>query len=116
MDNAIIKIFDKLDSFIRQRPGIDYADYGGSIAAYRSDCRHAAKYRKPALENLKRLYEQADKLDITTLLEATKGDRLSLVLEASGSYRWEYTAGQYYPTEYREAAYRVTSRILNLLK
>jgi hypothetical protein len=102
-------VSNALLSFVNQRPGFDFANYGrDGVKYYRADMREATNDRADFLE----LYSfAAAKLgtDIqgAILSELDKGGRLCLVC---GSI--EYHTGQYFPTEYRAAACRLMANIL----
>lgn len=91
---AIIDLLYKLNA---TRPGLEFANYG-DLTAYRQDQRRVAKQKREVLELL-RFVERADSITGEALAATlSRGRRLSLKGESL-----EYTAGQYYPTEYRAA-------------
>lgn len=106
-------IIDALDAWIRQRPGLEYANYGDR-ASYQSECRGIARDLREARTLL---YTVARRQSITApmLREAFRAfsGRLSWTwsqLEQKG--RLSYVTGQYWPTEYRKAAAAVLASAL----
>ena len=98
-------ILQALRAFVQKRPGFDPANYGFDAAgrsAYRSDSRRATRDMNHALDLL-RAIEWRDRIDAQDILDAARGGRLDLVRCADGSYRVDYTTGQYWCTEYRAA-------------
>ena len=102
-----VAIFDAFERFIAQRSGIDARDYASSwrdtdgIRALRADQRTIAKDGKRgriALAQAKLL-----PFDAQAMADALKHS-FSGRLEMHGVNELYYTAGQYFPTEYRKAA------------
>ena len=100
------QILDALWTWIRQRPGLDYGNYGDPVS-YRQELRSI----------------QRDLHDARTLLRAVElsGITTEALLEAfraySGRMEWkedhlEYTTGQYWPTEYRRVVCAITAQAL----
>lgn len=106
------QICDMLDAWIRQRPGLEFGNYG-DVSAYRAELRSITR----------------DLRDARTLLSAVRGrdsitadmlragfraysGRLSLADDAKGRAVLSYCTGQYWPTEYRRAACAVLSSVL----
>jgi hypothetical protein len=87
--------------FIRQRPGFDPNNYGDA-ASYRADVRRAGRDLREAGELLR-----AVSLRRSCAIPENKGQRLSWTGKG-----WEYTAGQYFPTEYRAAACQLLASAL----
>ena len=100
-------ILANLASFIRQRPGLDFANYG-DVSAYRSEMRAITRQRHHAEEPL-----------------AAVGWRQSITAENlkegfrafSGRLTWDgrrldYCTGQYFPTEYRNAVCAVLVSVM----
>lgn len=92
------QIIAALDRWIRQRPGLQFGNYG-NVSAYRSEMRSITKDRHEA-ETLLRYVERSQ---IT-------GEQLAGAFRHgfSGRLSWDgakldYTTGQYWPTEYRRA-------------
>lgn len=109
-------ILTLLDHWIRQRPGLEYGNYGDPVA-YRAEIRGIGKDLQHA-RTLLRAVElsgiSADEL-IAAFPRAYSG-RLSLVERKmkDGSTGWalDYCTGQYWPTEYRRAACAVLASAL----
>ena len=107
-------ILHALRAFVQQRPGFDPANYGFDAAgrsAYRSDSRRATRDMNHALDLL-RAIEWRDRIDAEHILDAARGGRLQLLRLADGSYRVDYTAGQYWCTEYRAAVCALAVSVL----
>lgn len=102
-------ILTALSSWISQRPGLDFANYG-DVPAYRADLRQITKDRHDA-ERLLNFVALRESITAEMLLAAFPrgySGRLS-ISEATNkrgevSARLEYCTGQYWPTEYRKAA------------
>ena len=96
-------IIDSLYRWIKQRPGLEFCNYG-SMPAYRSEMRDITKDLHHAREMLayvsRRPSITADDL-IESTFRAYSG-RLSIT-EGIERAEVEYCAGQYWPTEYRRA-------------
>lgn len=93
---------DQLDAFVASRPGFDPANYS-DWASYRADRRIVERARSDYRELRAELRHVLtdDKLE-----DAARGGRLSF-----GPDGVDYTAGQYYCTEYRSAACRLLASI-----
>ena len=94
-----------LRAFVAQRPGFDYRNYG-TVSAYRADQRRAMNDKADALALINAFPDEAARGFLTDVLKgrlSLEGDQL------------EYTAGQYYPTEYRAAVCRAVSDALRAL-
>lgn len=105
------QIIALLDAWIRQRPGLDYGNYGDPVA-YRAEVRSIGK----DLQHARTLLRQVELSGITAdeLAEAFKrafSGRLSLI-EHKGRPALDYCTGQYWPTEYRRAACAVLASAL----
>lgn len=103
-----------LVAFAAQNPGLDYRNYG-SASSYRSDSRSITA----ALKRFTEALEECDQLGVTdadVIAEAPHAfsGRLEWA-QANRSVdengvrfpavsRWDYCTGQYFPTEYRNAA------------
>ena len=99
------EIKSALRAFVAQRPGFDYRNYG-TVSAYRADQKRAMRDKADALALISAFPDEAARGFLT---DALKG-RLSL----EGDHL-EYTAGQYYCTEYRAAVCRAVSDALRAL-
>lgn len=95
-----------LSTWIKQRPGLEYGNYGDPVA-YRAELRGIAR----------------DLYDARTLLRHVEfsgitADGLKAAFRAySGRLQWDgkqlsYCTGQYWPTEYRKAAAAVCAAAL----
>jgi hypothetical protein len=105
------KIIEALDAFVRQRPGLEFANYG-DVSAYRSEMRSITK----DLHHYRTLRRQVELSGITAeqLLAAFRAysGRLSITETDDGKVRLNYCTGQYFPTEYRRAACAVMASAL----
>ena len=100
-------ILAALSAFIRQRPGLEFANYG-DVSAYRSELRSITKDRHHAEELLAAVSWRSG-IDAAALREAFRA--------FSGRLSWDgrrldYCTGQYFPTEYRRAVCAVLSSAL----
>ncbi|RJQ46849.1 MAG: hypothetical protein C4534_02045 [Gaiellales bacterium] len=101
------------DRWIRRRPGLDWRDKAG-IAAYNSEVRAIGKQRIRALKALQDFARPWNEYSPELLIEASQraySGRLSF--DHKGQI--EYTAGQYWPTEYRQAAAAVLELYCSLV-
>lgn len=96
-----------LHAWIRQRPGLEFGNYG-DLSRYRAECRDIARDLRHARELLR--YVELSGITAEQLREAFRAysGRLSLV-ERNGRWGLDYVTGQYWPTEYRRAACAVLS-------
>ena len=108
-DNLKTAICDALATFIRSRPGFEYANYGDA-ASYRADVRRAARQKRDA-ETMLAAVRWRDSITGADLIEAARGERLTIEQTARG-IRIDYCTGQYYPTEYRAGVCRVLATAL----
>lgn len=99
-----------LRAFILQRPRFEPANYGGCASAYRADYRRCLADRDDALEMLAHVTRATD----SAMMAASIADALR-----SGRMEWndtaqafDYCTGQYFPTEYRNAACQLLARAL----
>ena len=103
------KILAALSAWIRQRPQLDYANYGDPTA-YRSESRDITRDLHHARELLAYVGRR-DSITADNLIDAARSaysGRLTLNKTATG-YEIDYCTGQYWPTEYRRAACAVLS-------
>lgn len=99
-------ILAALDRWIRQRPGLDFRNYG-DVRAYRAELRSIARDLRDARTLLTRVkWMDPDSINWSEAFRAYSG-RLSW----DGS-KLDYCTGQYWPTEYRKAACAVLSSII----
>ena len=96
-----------LRAFVAQRPGLDYRNYN-TASAYRADQKRTMRDKADALALISAYPDDADPRFLVGVLSS--GNRLSL----EGG-QLEYTAGQYYCTEYRAAVCRAVSDALRAL-
>ena len=98
-------LIETLDRWIRQRPGLEFCNYG-DWAAYRSEMRSITKDRHHA-EALLRYVALRDSITAEMILEASKhsfSGRLTITPSDDGEkFSIDYCTGQYWPTEYRRA-------------
>jgi hypothetical protein len=106
-------IMAALDGWIRQRPGLEYANYGDR-ASYQSECRSIARDGREARLLLRAVTwrESITGLMLREAFRAFSG-RLSWTWDpATRRGKLEYCTGQYWPTEYRKAAAAVLASAL----
>jgi hypothetical protein len=108
-------ILDTLRKFARQRPGLDFGNYG-DVSAYRSELRAITRDLAHA-QTLLKAVEWQDGIDANDLIGAALGafsGRLSIRLGEAypGGVMIDYCAGQYFPTEYRKAVCAVLASAL----
>lgn len=101
------RILSALSAFIRQRPGLEYANYGDPTA-YRSEMRSITRDRHQA-ETLLAAVSWRSSITAEKLKEAFRA--------YSGRLTWDggkldYCTGQYFPTEYRRAVCAVLAQAL----
>ena len=103
-------ILSSLKTFVNQRPGLSFADYG-DVALYRRDYGKNCQQPKQDFEVLVRAVELRDSLFAGDIREGFKrafGGRLSLLDDET----LDYTPGQHGALEYRRAACSVLSAVL----
>ena len=98
-----------LDAWIRQRPGLDYGNYG-DWSAYRSEMRSIGKDLQHARAMLNYVAWH-DSITAEMILSAAQSGRLSIKVEGD-KVRVDYCTGQYWPTEYRPAVCRLLSTVI----
>lgn len=96
-------LYQAIESWIRQRPGLDPRNYI-SDTAYRADSRRITR----------QLHDAQELLRACLLHDISEAD---LAAEMTHRLTWngltlDYTVGQYWPTEYRAAACRALSGAL----
>lgn len=94
-------IISNLNTWIRQRPGLEYGNYG-DIRAYRSELRGITKDYQDARQLLAfiAMCDSITASDIIKASESAFAGRLS-INPVTGKIT--YVTGQYWPTEYRAA-------------
>lgn len=98
------QIITLLYAWIKQRPGLEFGNYG-EVKSYRAEMRSIMKDGREA-RTLLRAIELRQSITAERLVRAFKdaySGRLSLVVDKKGA-RLDYVTGQYWPTEYRRAA------------
>ena len=100
------QLITALAQWIKQRPGLEYGNYGDPTS-YRAELRGIAKDKRDA-EQLVRAVE---------LSSITAEEFLKAFDAFSGRLQWtdkglDYCTGQYWPTEYRRAAAAVCASAL----
>lgn len=98
------QIIAALYAWIRQRPQLEYCNYG-CPTAYRSESRDITRDLHHARELLAYIARR-DSIKAEDLIKASQraySGRLTLQKTATG-YEIDYCTGQYWPTEYRRAA------------
>ena len=112
MEKRKEKILTGIRAFARQRPGLEFGNYG-SAPAYRAESRAILRDLHDA-ETLLSAVAWRDSITADDLLTASKhaySGRLTIT-EADGSFRLNYCTGQYFPTEYRRAVCAVLASAL----
>ncbi len=102
-------ILAALDAFIRQRPGLEFGNYG-DVSSYRSEVRSIGK----DLQHARALINYVawhDSITADMILNAAQSGRLSIVVDGN-KVRVDYCTGQYWPTEYRPAVCRLLSSVI----
>ncbi len=102
-------IVTALDAFIRQRPGLEFGNYG-DVSSYRSEVRSIGKDLQHA-RALLRYVEWHDSITAEMILDCARSGRLSIVVDGN-KVRVDYCTGQYWPTEYRPAVCRLLSTVI----
>lgn len=97
-------ILTALDAFIRQRPGLDYRNYGDP-SAYRAEVRSIGRDLQDARALLRAVELRP------SITAAMLKDAFSRRLSWDGT-RLDYKVGQYWPTEYRRAVSDVLASAL----
>jgi hypothetical protein len=113
-------ICDALARWVKQRPGLEFGNYG-DIAAYRSEQRSIARDKREA-ETLLAAVRWRDGITADMLKKAAESafsGRLSIKCvtvwpgkDATPRYNIDYCTGQYWPTEYRRAVCAVLASAL----
>lgn len=102
-DTLKADILAALRKFARQRPGLEYGNYGDPVA-YRAELRGITRDLKEA-ENLLRKIELTPSItgrDLITASRLSFSGRLKIT-ETPDGVTIDYCTGQYFPTEYRRA-------------
>lgn len=106
-------ILTALDAFIRQRPGLEFGNYG-SLSGYRAELRSITKDLHHA-RDLLAYVACRDSIPADRILNAARhsfSGRLSIVATDTGAVRIDYCTGQYWPTEYRRAVCALLASVI----
>jgi uncharacterized protein (DUF1330 family) len=109
-DAEVLIVFDLLAKWIKQRPGLDFANYG-DMKSFSAEARTIQQQKRRAESAL--LQAKNFEPNGAALLDALRSGfsgRLDVRREDSGALSLEYCTGQYWPTEYRIAAAVVLER------
>ena len=99
-----------LRAFILQRPRFEPANYGGCASAYRADYARCLADRNDGLALLAHVSRASDATAMErSIADALHGSRLEW---NDGAQSLDYCTGQYFPTEYRNAACQLLARAL----
>lgn len=102
-------IIAALHAFIRQRPGLEYGNYGDA-AAYRAEMRGITRDLNHA-RLLLRHVELSHGITGRDMLRTAAHSRLT-IRNADSGVTVDYITGQYFPTEYRRAVARLCAELL----
>lgn len=104
------KMLDGLTDFVAQRPGLEPGNYS-TATDYRREARAISKYLAPCLFLINKAYADDEIMaeGIAEMARRTFSGRLEWDDNAG---RWDYTTGQYFPTEYRLAAWSLLKALL----
>lgn len=106
------EILAALRKFARQRPGLEFGNYG-DVAAYRAESRDITRDLSHALALLRRV-ELCPSITAQNIIDAAKhaySGRLSIEVTPL-RVKVNYCTGQYFPTEYRRAVCAVAASVL----
>lgn len=108
-DTLKTSIVEALHRFIRQRPGLEYGNYGDP-QAYRSELRRITR----DLNHARTLLRHVELSGVTgsNLVDAASTTRLNIQQVDGEGVRIHYTTGQYFPVEYRAAVARLCASAL----
>jgi hypothetical protein len=100
-----------LRKFVSQRPGLNPADYADA-SSYRADSRLCTRQLNDALTLLPQI-EMRTNISAEAIASRLQPEsRLSIETLPSGALRLDYTAGQYWPMEFRAAVCRLCADLL----
>lgn len=105
-------VLDMLDRFVRSRPGFDPHNYTDQ-ASLRADMRTAERDRRDCLAIINGAFRYGFAAELDAALAVALTDPMSRLTLKDGAL--DYTTGQYYPTEYRRAAFDALARALRSL-
>ena len=106
-------IIGALYTFIGQRPGLEYGNYGEPVS-YRAEVRAIGRDLTQARQLL-RYVELRASITADDIIDASKraySGRLTIVERDDGAVSIDYCTGQYWPTEYRKAACAVMAQAI----
>ena len=103
------KILEALNKFARQRPGLEFDNYG-DIASYRAESRQITRDLHE-FNALFTLVESRTSITADDILKSAK-NAYSGRLTITPDCKIKYCVGQYWPTEYRRAACAALSSAL----
>ena len=107
------QILNALHAFIRQRPGLEFGNYGDT-SSYRREMRSITTDRHHAEALLGSVARKAD-ITAENIIRASEhafSGRLTIRENDKGQCVIDYCAGQYFPTEYRRAVCAVMASTL----
>ena len=103
------KLLCALRTFVNQRPGLDFGNYGDA-SAYRAEMRTITKSRADALSMINYIAWH-DSISIDDIIEASRR-AFSGRLTINSDFTIDYCTGQYWPTEYRHTVACVLANVL----
>lgn len=101
------QIIESLHRFIRQRPGLEFGNYG-DLSNYRAEMRSITRDMHEAKRLLRAV--ELTSMSAETLLSGFRAYSGRLSISDSG--KLDYCTGQYWPTEYRKAVCAVCAAAL----
>ena len=106
------QVIEALSKWIRQRPGLEFANYG-ELAPYRAELRQITRDKRDAETMLTAvaIRESITAEHLIAALPRAYSGRLT-ISEDKGRARLDYCTWQYWPTEYRKAAAAVLASVL----
>jgi len=104
-------IIDALRQWIRQRPRLDFANYG-DVSTYRAELRSIGNDLKHARELLAAVASRDGITDKDLIDASRRAYSGRLTIDTSSGVSIDYCVGQYWPTEYRHAACAVLASAL----
>jgi hypothetical protein len=115
METRKDNILRALRAFVRQRPGLEFCNYG-DVKAYRAELRVITRSLHHA-EKMLNSVAWRDSITADSIIEASKrafSGRLSITesKDKPDHVTINYCTGQYWPTEYRSAVCSVLSSVL----
>ena len=112
METSKQNLLTALRTFARQRPGLEFGNYG-DWKAYRAEMRSITRDLQHAQELLSAVAWR-DSITTESIMLAAKhsfSGRLEITRDGD-SFKLDYCTGQYFPTEYRRAVCSVLSSAL----